>query len=180
MPNAAPKSATVELELFRATINPTVQDAQSPNFGQLIPGSMVWFGFSQRQRKVRTDDTAWASVTQETDFIDAQGRVAIGGDVYERANVIQDGEVVGHGTWRYVGQMRDAAGRKALLDTYAWVNVGRETVPAAGQPMRNGLGLLLWDGVANAAIKRPASGEQDLDELGQPKVDGQGQPVLVP
>lgn len=171
MPYAAPKSATVQLEVFRGSVG----------VDSSTVGSMQFFGFSQRSAKTRTDGTEFGSLPNVVEYLDAQGRPTIAGDVFERAvGVDANGDVIENGTWKYVGQVRDLAGRQAIVSQYVWAVPGRDVVPAPGAKMRNSLGLILWDAQAGSPVVRPASGEQDIDEFGQPKVDGQGQPVLVP
>lgn len=173
MPYATQKRNVVELEVFRGYWG---ADAT-------VKGSGLFFGFSQTQGKERTDNTAWSGLPSETLWVDGGGRTVQDGDVYERQVLYaEDGSVQSEGAWSYVGEMRTVAGRQAMSDGYSFTVPGRDSYTSPGQPMRNGLGLVMWDGAAGSAIDRPNSGEQDIDPVtGELLFEADGTtPVLVP
>lgn len=151
-----PKNAVYEIEVFR---------------GNLVSAEV--FGIKQRSQRERTDTTAWSEIPVETIWIDAQGREAQDGDVYQRkVSEAADGTITVLSEWEYVAPVL------TLKDRYERVAPNRSRDNAPGSPIRNPLGLPLFD--EGGLILRPAIGEQDIDEwTGEPLVDENGDPVLV-
>lgn len=77
--------------------------------------------------------------------------------------------------WEYVG----TAGVLSS-ESHRRVRIRELTEIAPGENMSNPLGMSLWS-ADGPRLVRPASGEQDLDPwTGEPLVDENGDPVLVP
>ena len=170
MPYAIPTSQLVELDVFRAT-----------------QASMAAFGFSERRQRVRAstngDVPAWAAVEEVTEYLDAQGATALAGDVYARQVVVAD-EVTGAvnvGGWLRVGNTRTPEARAALNATYRYTPTYQpDSTVAPGSNMRTPLRLLMVQ-ADGSLLTRPAVGQPDLDpSTGEPLLDGDGNPVLVP
>lgn len=165
MPLVFPLQTLVEIEVFRGFMGTDPSQ----------PGTAQYLGISQRVARTRTDETAFAAIDPVTEWIDASGRVAQPGDVYERQSSPNLDGTLSVGAWKFVGTsraLRGVYGRAANID---WL----PTIAPEGV-MRTPLGtpLVADDG---SLLTRPASGEQDLDPwTGAPLTDENGNPVLVP
>lgn len=154
--------------------------------------SAIEFEFTERREEERPAGGPQFSEIDHTDtWRDASDRVAEAGDVYTRPAKIVDYDAQGdpvillNGAWSYVGEMRTLEGRQHMKSVRGGIrpaaNLSRDSASAPGANMRNPAGMLMFDELG-ARIKRPLSGEQDIDEwTGELLFELDGTtPVLVP
>lgn len=154
--------------------------------------SAIDFGFEEERIERRQAGGPQFSVIDHTDtWRDASNRIAEAGDIYSRPAEIVGYDALGDpiiqltGVWEYRGELRTLAGRTAMRDRNAGVrmatNMSRGSASEPGANMKNPAGMQLYDELG-AILKRPAVGEQDIDEWTAEllfELDGVT-PVLVP